>query len=124
MVIFTPAPATAEELAHITADYLAAREFGAARLGEKYLFYSALLRLRYVAIDDIVWAYQRREEALAAAGCRRVVVPAHFLVLEPANGAKKKIRFEEDTEVKAILAELARKNPAMRVGYDEGMKQL
>lgn len=120
---FVPVLFAGEEITQVEKDYENARRLGNVLVGEWYLFYPSLLRMQYIPIQNIAWAYMRCENNFCSIGCRRAMLPSFLLMIVLSTGARKKISCEDDAQVKEILDELKEKNNGITVGYTKKLEE-
>lgn len=99
------------------ADYEAAARYGAIRTGAEFLFYKGLTQVEYLPYPQIAWAYMRQEDSHITLCCGKGNLPSYFLMVMDKAGNLVKTPVDMERTVKAILKDIADRNPAVEIGY-------
>jgi len=103
--------------------YARAERFGRVRVGDAHVFASGITGVRWLPIDDIAWAYMRKEDSRITCGCCAGTLSTYALVLYTAGGRSWKIDVERKPEAEHALAAIARRNPRAETGYSAELAQ-
>lgn len=94
-------------------EFKAAKQAGEGRLGKKHLFYRYFIRVKYLSYEKIQKAYLRVESGETG----EFLLMEFYLILSLADGLERKLRFEREENVRAVLACLEENYPQIEVGY-------
>lgn len=104
-------------------DLKGAQSIDNVSLGQICLYYSSVLKLRYVPYDQIQWAYLRAEENRMSMCCGKTFVDIWYLLLYADGNQVAKIEFQKKETAKKALAMLSEANKEMLIGYSEENKK-
>lgn len=104
-------------------DYAKSIVQGKFRMGETYLFRKKALGVWYLAWREILWAYRQVEDVQSRLCCGTTNYEVEHLILVTEGGGRTDIRLEGKQDAEAVLAWLARRNPAADIGFSPDKKK-
>lgn len=99
-------------------------KFEKVTLENQTLQYTSLFQKVQVPLDQIVWAYLRKEDSRMTMCCGKFVMTSCYFAYYVAGSKKRHlIPFDQEQPVRDLLDALAQQNPAIDIGYSEEKKQ-
>ena len=116
---FTSFTGTALDSKAMEQDMAQADTFYRIAVGKQCIYYTGVLKITYVPLAEIVWAYMRQEDCSTRMCCGKVNIASFFLMVTTREGRQKKTNLERAEDVKAILELLRQRVPGIEIGYSK-----
>ena len=104
-------------LQELEEDYAQAQDLGKVRLGEGWIFFPKFSGISYLPYAQVVRAWLRQEEVKARLCCGTANFDQFYLVLECADGKRRRGQVLDKHLGQIGLDRIAERNPGVKIGY-------